>query len=176
MRKLNYYVATSADGFIAREDGSFEDFALEGDHVTDFLADIESFGSVIMGRHTYEVGTKVGVTSPYPMLEQWVVSRTMKTADGAVKIADDAVQLATELRARDGKDVWLCGGGQVAGELLRAGLVDELVVKLNPFVLGSGIPLARGIVRDRLELLDTKVYDSQVVRLRYRCRGPADVS
>jgi dihydrofolate reductase len=84
MRELIYYVACTVDRFIAREDGSFDFFLAEGEHFADLLesfpdtipahlrdamgvrAGNKLFDVVLMGRKTYEVGLKVGLTNPYP--------------------------------------------------------------------------------------------------------------
>jgi dihydrofolate reductase len=50
MRKLRYYVACSVDGFIAHEDGTWDGFLPEGEHVADYLASLERFDAVLMGR------------------------------------------------------------------------------------------------------------------------------
>ncbi|MEM6430202.1 MAG: dihydrofolate reductase, partial [Deinococcota bacterium] len=76
MQQLSYYVACSADGFIAHYDGTWQGFLETGAHVDDYLASLNHFDTVIMGRKTYEVGLQVGVTNPYPMLTSYVVSST----------------------------------------------------------------------------------------------------
>jgi hypothetical protein len=53
MRKLKYHVASTADGFIAREDGSFDCFPMEGDHVNEYLESLKSYGAVLMGRNRF---------------------------------------------------------------------------------------------------------------------------
>ena len=58
MQKLTYYVASTLDGFIAREDGSFSDFPFDEELIADFFATIETFGTVLMGRKTYDVGLR----------------------------------------------------------------------------------------------------------------------
>lgn len=71
-------------------------------------------------------------------------------------------------RAPTGGPVYLAGGGRLARSLLEAGLIDELVVKLNPVLLGSGIALAPGLSTSvPLVLRSTKTHDSGVVVLRY---------
>ncbi|WP_224367783.1 dihydrofolate reductase family protein [Hyalangium versicolor] len=175
MRKLKYHVASTVDGFIAREDGSFDCFmqdrlTKESEHVNDYLASWSTYGTALMGRRTYEVGLKVGVTDPYPMMETYVFSRSLKESPNPrVKlVADDALTVVRQLKEQDGKDIYLAGGGEFASLLFDAGLVDEVLIKLNPFLLGSGIPLSpklRGLVN--LELLSTKVYKTGVILLRY---------
>ena len=56
-------------------------------------------------------------------------------------MADDAAAVVKELRAGDGKDIWLSGGGELFRSLLAAGLVDRVEVSLIPVLLGGGIPL-----------------------------------
>jgi dihydrofolate reductase len=76
------------------------------------------------------------------------------------------------LRGDAGKDIWLCGGAELAATFYRAGLIDELLVKVNPVLFGSGIPLFAGAIEQRaLQLVDSKVYGNGVVWLRYRVGG-----
>jgi dihydrofolate reductase len=175
MRQLKYHVACTADGFIAHEDDTWGAFMQErlvkdGDHITDYVASFSTYDTVLMGRRTYEPGLKMGVTDPYPMLESYVFTRTMKESPNPrVKlISEDAPGVVRRLKERQGKDIYLAGGASFASMLLNEGLVDEVILKLNPLLLGSGIPLVtrlRGV--ESLELLSTKVYKNGVVLLRY---------
>ena len=72
MRTLRYIVASTLDGFICREDGSYDAFPTEGDHIQAYIDSLASCDTVLMGRATYEVGLNVGVTSPYPAMRQYV--------------------------------------------------------------------------------------------------------
>ncbi|SCE88003.1 Dihydrofolate reductase [Micromonospora viridifaciens] len=189
MRKLVYYVASTLDGFIAAPDGSYDFFPLvpEPEVLAHLAAEwpqtfptfahaqlgIESpptgrFDALVMGRGTYDPGLKMGVTSPYAHLKQYVFSRSLPPSDDPqVEIVDaDPVAFVRELKRQPGGDIWLCGGGQLAGQLLEE--VDELVVKLNPIVAGSGIPLAdRGFAPHRFTLVEARPFDSGLVILRY---------
>ena len=169
MRRLIYHVACSADGFIAHPDGSFDGFP-GGDHVADFLSTYEWFDTVLMGRKTYEVALREGVTNPYPHMRQYVFSRTMRQApDVNVHLISSGPEpLVTRLKQEEGKGIWLCGGAELAGTLFRARLIDEVILKVNPLLLGSGIPQFAGAIdQTRLNLTECKRYESGVVRLRY---------
>ena len=187
MRELKYLIATTADGFIARSDGSFDFFPADGDYIAELVKAFPdtipghmrkalgvhgantAFDAVLMGRGTYEVGLKIGVTNPYPHLEQYVVSRTIGASpDANVHIvSSDPVAFVQNLKQRDGKDIWLCGGGSLATALFAE--IDELILKLNPIVLGSGIPLFAGAPEPTaLRLIDSRIYGNGVTLLRYR--------
>jgi dihydrofolate reductase len=173
MRKLKYHVAITVDGFIAREDGSFDCFRADGEHITDYLESLQSYGAVLMGRKTYEVGLKMGITDPYPFLKSYVFSHSMKTSPSErVELIDgNLADAVSNLKDEPGKDIYLCGGAELATQLFAAGLIDEVILKVNPLLLGSGIPVVLDIGRHvDLELLDTKVYDTGVVLLSYRVK------
>ena len=132
--------------------------------------DNRRFSAVLMGRKTYEVGLADGLSSPYPTLDQYVFSRTLTDSpDPAITIVSGhALEFVRQLKDEDGGAIWVCGGSELAGELFDAGLVDELIVKLNPIVFGSGIPLLRGSHRaSSLKLMNSQVYDSGHVVLSY---------
>jgi dihydrofolate reductase len=189
MRELKYFVACTVDGFIAREDGSFDFFPARGDHLDDIVARFpdtipghlraalgvsggnRSFDAVLMGRGTYEVGLKMGVTRPYGHLKQYVFSRTLaESPDASVELVrGHPAPFVRGLKAQRGMDIWLCGGGELAAALIDQ--IDELILKVNPIVLGSGIGLFRGApAPTRLRLIDSRPYRSGVVMVSYRMR------
>ena len=174
MRKLRYVVASTLDGFICREDGSSDDFPTEGDHVQTYHDSLASYDAVLMGRVTYEVGLKVGVTSPYPMMKQYVVARSMKQSpDPDVELVSDPERLVRDLKTEPGRDIYLCGGATLATAMVNEGLVDEIVLKLNPVVFGAGVPFLHRLTRPlRLALTDARRFDSGVVFLTYAVSPP----
>jgi dihydrofolate reductase len=167
-----YLVAASLDGFIAHPDGSFDGFVWDDALVEDFMGDIASFGAVVMGRRTYDAGLAEGKTSPYPGRVQIVASRTMTASpDADVELVrDDLVGRVRRLRDEVSAPVWICGGGDVAGQLAAAGLIDRVVVKCNPVVFGDGIPLfGRDTPRLPLTLESIRRFDeSGILKLSYR--------
>ncbi|WP_122816027.1 dihydrofolate reductase family protein [Nocardioides pantholopis] len=157
MRDLVYYVAVSIDGFIADPDGGFDAFLIEGDHATVVFGEYADalpghahaalgttppgthFDTVIMGWNALTPALDMGITSPYPHLRQVVATRRPRDHDPAVTLTRDPVGTVRELKDMEGLDIWLCGGGELAGSLLPE--IDRLVLKRNPIALGAGIPL-----------------------------------
>lgn len=169
---MKYYVAVSVDNFIAHEDGSWDGFLTEGEAVTDYLESLKTwFDAVLMGRKTYEIALKVGVTNPYSYLKQYVFSRTMKESpdENVELVSENIVEFVRKLKNETGKDIYLCGGADLATMLFSENLIDEIILKLNPVLLGSGIPLFSGVIKQTaLELTDSKIYENGVVLLFYR--------
>jgi len=173
-RKLKYHVACTVDGFIAHVDHTVEGFVAEGEHVTDYLASLKSdYDIVVMGRRTYEFGFQFGVTNPYPWLKQYVFSRTMKASPDpqVTLVAENIVDFVHALKNETGKDIYLCGGAALAATLFAENLIDEIILKLNPVLFGSGLPLFSQVVKQTaLELLSSKIYGNGVVLLQYRVK------
>ncbi|QNE76198.1 dihydrofolate reductase [Streptomyces finlayi] len=163
MRKLTYFIACSIDGFIGDPSGdatsmyrfvneeflSFlkaeypETVSAEGREALGFHdTRSQRFDTVIQGRSSYQLALDTGVTSPYALLREIVASRTLKESpDANVEvISEDLVGRVRELKAEQTDlGIWLCGGSQLAGELIDE--VDELVIKTYPLVYGSGMPM-----------------------------------
>ncbi|OLF07579.1 deaminase [Actinophytocola xinjiangensis] len=169
MRKLVYYVGLSLDGRIAGPGGEF-DFFPQGDDQraaaysawmtalypetipTAFRAAVgvtdtpnRRFDTVLMGLGSYRPGLDSGVPSPYAHLRQYVVSSTLSPdIDPAVTVVPgDPLGLVRDLKSEDGDlDIWLCGGGRLAGALLPE--IDELMIKTYPVIAGSGVAVVDG--------------------------------
>lgn len=176
MRKLVYYIATSIDGFIAKEDGSVADFLMEGEHATDFLQQLKQFDTVIMGANTYEFGFQYGLKPgepAYPGLKHIIVSSHLSFEDSiqVVRWRANVPDRIRDLKQTTGKDIWLCGGGNLAGQLLAANLIDELILKVNPIILGQGIPLFGQVdIMGQLIAKSQKNYTNGVQLLHYKLK------
>lgn len=175
MRKLIYHVGTTLDNFICQEDRSIGGFLGEGDHIPDYLESLKNYDAVLMGKSTYEFGYGYGLKpgmAPYPAMQNYVFSQSIKI-DAAIDdrvtiVRGDSVSFIKDLKNTEGKPIYLCGGGIFASALLDHGLIDSLIIKLNPVLLGRGIRLFERSRRQvDLTLTDTKVYNSGVVLLTY---------
>lgn len=178
MRNLIYDVAASLDNYIAHSNGSIDGFLTEGEFVTDFLERIKSYGAVLMGRKTYEWGYAFGLqkgqpayTQVNPDLMNYIFSSSITFEPGELidVVNGNEADFVRQLKAQDGKPIWLCGGGELAGKLLDAQLIDRLTVKLNPVVLGEGIRLfGPSQTKVKLQLIDSTPYDNGLVLLNYQ--------
>ena len=169
-RKIIYYLAVSADGFIARPDGDvawLDRPRGAGDY--GMAAFYKTIDTVIMGRKTYEFGLKHGQNGCAGK-KNYVFSRTLRPAPkGRVQIVSgDVGELAWKLRSEEGKNVWLMGGGDLAAAFLDAGQLDEMIVHVMPTLIGEGIPLLQPRHRSiEMKLLSSRAFRDGVLRLRY---------
>lgn len=167
MRQLRYGVAMSLDGFIAGPQGEYD--WIVSDPEIDFAALYAQFDTLLMGRKTFEVAWKRAADWP-DLGHKWiVVSRTLKQEDypRVTVLNTDVVQAVTALKAEDGKDIWLFGGGELFRFLLDAGLMDAMDVIVMPVLLGSGVPLVNEGRRRSLWLDESTVLKSGILRLSY---------
>ncbi|MFI7127657.1 dihydrofolate reductase family protein [Nonomuraea sp. NPDC050153] len=183
MRKLVYYIATSIDGYIAGPNGELDFYPWADDMMADINARYpetvpthlratfgvdapnQRFDTVLMGRGSYQIDESV--TNPYAHLRQYVVSSTMKIEDPAVElVTGDPLGLVRRLKQEDGLDIYLCGGGKLAGALLPE--IDELIIKCYPVVAGAGIPAFDGEFRPTaFTLTGSKTYGNGAVVMTY---------
>lgn len=172
MRDLVYDVAVSVDGFICRADGDIQDFVAEGPHASDYRARLASYDTVVMGRRTYEFGYQYGIapgSRAYPHMEHYVFSSSLRfDHEHQVNIvAEGAGSVIRDLKGRVGSEIYLCGGSVFAGFLLQEQLIDRLVLKVNPVVIGEGLRLFSTPARARLKCTGTKRYENGVVLAEY---------
>jgi dihydrofolate reductase len=124
---------------------------------------------VLMGRRTYDQVRAMGGGEAMPGVTSIVASRTLRPEDcpGATVVGEGLEERIRELRAGDGKDIWLFGGGVLFRSLLDAGLVDEVGVAVMPVLLGGGVPLLAAGGRAKLRLTGSRMYKSGIVSLEF---------
>jgi dihydrofolate reductase len=183
MPKTQYYTASTLDGFIADPDHSLDWLFQFGDSPTDDYADfIRDIGAVAMGSSTYEwllrhhVHADADAPKPWPYTQpSWIfTSRELPVVKGGdirfVKGEVAPVHRAM-IDAAGGGNVWIVGGGDLAGQFHDAGLLDELIVTIASVTLGAGAPLLpRAIVAPPLRLTSVQQYGEGFVQLRYDVR------
>jgi dihydrofolate reductase len=174
MRKVTFGCANSLDNFIARKDGAV-DWLMWSDEAAAVMKDFwQKIDTILFGRKTYEVGLKFskGKKNPYPNIKTYVFSRTLKQAEGAEIVAENAAEFVRELKNRDGREICVMGGGDFAKTLFEAGLIDEIGFNIHPVLLGQGVPLFLEMKRQiELELLESRAFKNGCVYVLYRVKN-----
>ena len=176
-RKIIVYIATSADGYIARPDGDV-DWLNRRPRKLDYgmRTFYSTIDTILIGRKTYDwalaywkkMGNKDG--SFDKKVANYVFSRKppKKVAPGAEFVSESVKAFARRLRATPGKHIWMMGGGELIASFLDAGEIDEFDIHVIPTFIGEGIPLVAPRHRDvSLRLRSARKYPDGVVRLRY---------
>ncbi|OYO00882.1 deaminase [Enemella evansiae] len=186
MRSLIFYVAVSLDGFIADTSGGWSAFDDSPAVLRQLFAEYPEtcpaparaplgvtapnrhFDAVIMGRRTHQPALDAGLTSAYPHLHQYVITHHDDLpADPTVTVSDDPLALVRGLKESPGKDLWLCGGGELAGQLLEE--IDVFRFKINKVLLGAGVPLfGNRAVTLQLEEIGRRPLSEQVDLVEFR--------
>jgi dihydrofolate reductase len=180
MAKLIYSAITSLDGYVADEAGNF-DWAAPDEEVHSYVNDLErQVGTYLYGRRMYDVMIAwETMHDPQPVMKDYaeiwraadkiVYSKTLQTAPSARTRIEREFdpEAVRQLKARAGRDISV-GGPELAGQAIKAGLVEELHLFVTPVVVGGGTQALPDDVRLKLELLDERRFGNGVVHLHYR--------
>ncbi len=171
-RKVIVHIATSADGYIARTDGDLEWLTARPAPAGFYGIDafIQSVDTKVLGRKTYDASLRMG--AKFGSGQRTIVfSRHPRPSNAppAVEFTDEAIAVFVHrLRERQGKNIWLMGGGEIIASFLDAQAIDEFVISVVPVFVGDGIPLiARRHRHVPLALLSTEKFADGLVQLRY---------
>lgn len=174
MTRYRYYTATTLDGYLADEHDSLDwlfrqhiDGDGPGNH-GDFMADV---GVQVMGSTTY-TWVLDHERDWLPDIPTFVFThRDLEVANEHVSLlAGSPAEHRSTLEAAAGeRDVWVMGGGGLAAEFARAGMLDEMLVSIAPVTLGAGKPLLGGAFDLGLQECDR---NGDFVIARYRVEGP----
>lgn len=176
MKNIVYYVAMSLDGYISGLNDDISQFKAEGNGVGQYLEDLNNYDTVIMGRKTYEFGYKYGLKpgqKGYQHMKHVIFSDTLvlnNKADG-VEISKRSLSRIKQLKEEEGTAIYLCGGGTFAAWLLEHELIDQIRLKLNPFLMGEGTRLfGESKKQVCLELIESKLYEHGLQIMTYNIK------
>jgi dihydrofolate reductase len=168
MRKVTYGGAISLDGFLAGPNEEI-DWLRYSDDVGEIMK--ESFRGVdtmLMGRKTYEFAQKMGGGPPMKGVTTYVFSSSLSEVKDGELVGTDAADFVRDLKAKEGGDILVMGGGELGTSLIDAGLVDEIGFSIQPVILGGGIPAFRDLShRVELELVETRAIKPGCVLVKY---------
>jgi dihydrofolate reductase len=176
-RKIIVYIATSADGFIARPDGSVDWLDRprpKGNY--GMGAFYKSIDTTLWGRKTYDMAIdfqKKGVAGSAfdTRVKNYVFTHSplQLAAPVGVQVVNEPVKaFATRQRGKKGKDIWMMGGAGIIASFLDEGEIDEFMIHVIPKFIGEGIPLmAPGRRTVPLKLMSCTRFTDGVVKLHY---------
>ena len=165
MTKILAYIASSLDGYIARENGDVDWLPQSSESSYDEF--YKYVDTVIMGKTTYEQVLTFG-EYPYKDKKSFVFTRTSKNSDDNVEFVSDIETFVKDGFPGTGENIWLVGGAKIIASFLELGVVDEIITTVIPVLLGKGIPLFQNIENEtKLELVKTEKF-GQLVDLHYK--------
>lgn len=178
--KTQYYTAATINGYIADENNSLDwlfQFREIESMKDDYPRFIKEVGAAAMGSTTYEwvVGHENMLENPekWPYdIPTWVFSsRELPAVEGAdIRFVEgDVAPVHAEMvKAADGENIWLIGGGDLVGQFYDQGLLDEVIISVAPVMLGAGAPLLpRRITTPPMELIDVEKHGNVFAVLTY---------
>ncbi len=167
--RVTVFIATSLDGYIAREDGGLDwlPVSAEPHGYEELMASVDA---LVMGRKTFETVLGFGQW-PYGSKPIVVLSSRElgATPEGAVleRMGGEPQEVVARLAERGMQHVYL-DGGETIRRFLRAGLVDRMILTRVPVLLGSGVPLFGGTGGDiRWKHVGTRAFPSGLVQSEY---------
>ena len=172
--KATVYIATSVDGFIARENGSVDwlptgkDAGSEDYGYQEFMSSVDA---LVMGRNTYEVVLSFG-SWPYGEKRVFILSSQQleipeSIANTVFSMSASPSEVVRRLAERGYRHLYIDGGKTIQG-FLREGFIQKLIITRVPILIGSGIPLFGALPHDiRLRHLETLQFDNGLVQDKY---------
>lgn len=170
-RKVILYIAKSLDGYIAKPDGDISFLTVvekkgEDYGYSDFMRTIDT---IIVGRKTYDKIISMGFEYPDNEKDVYIITRTVKPDYKKLRYYSGSLKkLVSELKGKQGKNIFCDGGSEIINELLRDNLIDEFIISIIPIILGDGISLFKdGIPGLKLKLIKSYEFDTGLVQLHY---------
>lgn len=166
MRKISLFIAMSLDGYIADSQGGVDWLQGQGheeENIDAYSEFAKTIDTVFMGWKTYhQIVTELSPEEwAYPDFTTYVFTHRQQPSSEKIRFVNaDPIDLAKRLREEDGKGIWICGGADLAGQLVNADLIDDYYITVIPTLLGSGIRLFEHAKREiKLKLLHTRSYN-----------------
>lgn len=177
--KISAFIATSVDGYIAREDGGIDwlERYSDGGSGEDYGYGkfIRSVDGIVMGRHTYEKALTFD-SWPYGKKPIFVLNRRgvdipQEISKTVIPITATPSEVVYQLKEKGFRHLYV-DGGKTIQNFLKEGLIDEMIITLVPVLIGGGIPLFGSLPHDvKLKQIKTRRFKDGLVQCRYRVIG-----
>ena len=174
MRKVILYIAMSLDGYIADKNGGVAWLSGDGSDPKNpgsYPEFIDQVDTILLGYRTYsQIVTELSPeTWCYSGKQSYVIThKQLESTDEIIFTGEHPAALIEKLKHQDGRTIWVCGGADIAGQVMEAGLIDEYCINIIPTVLGDGIRLFKNTEAPvPLTLVSTRSYNG-IVDLVYR--------
>ena len=166
MVKITLFIASSLDGYIAKNNGSVD--WLPSNCSSGYDDFYKSIDTVIMGKKTYDQVLTFGVY-PYKEKKSYVLTRNdTQSSNDNIQFVNNAEKLVKTLLTSTGSNIWLVGGAEIITTFMNLGFIDEIILSIIPVVLGGGISLFTDIQKEtKFQLIKTTEYGA-LVELHYK--------
>jgi dihydrofolate reductase len=184
LRSVTYSMGMSLDGYIVGPDGGFDWTAPDEEVFRFWIDEMRGVGVHLLGRRLYDTMLYWETAAQDPALSdselEWITiwnplpkvvfSSTLSAVQGNARLASGGLaEEIDRLRADQGVGEIAIGGATLAAEAAALGLIDEYRAMVHPVLVGGGTPFfPRDERRVDLELMETRVFSSKIVHLRYR--------
>ena len=173
--KVILYMATTTNGFIAKEDDNTE-FVSEEEWES-YKKAVKKAGCIICGRRTYEIALREGNLLTEEGLNVVLThNQNLKSSHPKVLITTKSPPEIIEYLSQQGfTEAIIGGGGILNSSFLQAGLIDEIYLDVEPQVFGKGVPVFSPASFDhKLEFVESKMLSPKTIQLHYRVKKEHD--
>ena len=166
MRKVILYIAMSLDGFIASKDGKVNWLHGQNDdeeNIDTYSSFIKDVDTVIMGWNTYyQIKNELSPDNwVYDSLTSYIIThRKLDSTNNINFVQKNSSELVKDLKQKNDKSIWICGGAKIIQPLIQDNLIDEYYISVIPTILGDGIKLFEPVSNElKLKLKSTQSYN-----------------
>lgn len=174
MRKLLLFIATSLDGYIAKQNDDLSFLKLVEKEGEDYgyAKFTDTIDTIILGRKTYDYVLREIGSSHYDNGKRnvFVITRTEKPSVGKTTFyTGKLTELVQRLKSENGKNIYCDGGAEIVNELLKSDLIDEFIISIVPVLVGNGTRLFKdGRPEQNIELVNSETFDTGLTQLHYK--------
>jgi dihydrofolate reductase len=173
-RRVIFGGAVSLDFYFAGPGEAIDWLRWSDDSAAASAASWKGVDAMLMGRKTFDFAIRMGGgLGVGPKIRTYVFSGTLaEVPEGAELVRGDAAEFVRGLKAQEGGNILVMGGGELGSALIEAGLVDEIGLNVHPILLGGGTPVFRPMARRaEFELIEARAMARGCVLLRYKAAG-----